>query len=173
MTEAVEQGQMRVLVDPGWTATDEAPEPPIEAMVGAWSLLPDGEYGLFMPNPAYRPSTPDAPLDPVDALLGGIARGEAEAEQLPALLRKVLFGIAVDEEGAAIVRPAPDGAPSALVTTSYGHRDRVPAADWLAVTLPQLAEALPATGVDVLLNPGAPNSLRLLADAVRATAAEE
>ncbi|MFD9964186.1 type VII secretion system-associated protein [Amycolatopsis sp. NPDC058986] len=173
MSDAAEQNQMVALIDPGWTATEEVPEPPIESLVGAWPLLPDGDRGLFLPNPAYRPSTPDSPLDPVDAALGLISRGEADAELLPELLRKAVFGVAVDEEGVTIVRPAPDGVPSALVTTAFGHRDRVTAADWLPMTLPQLAEALPSHGVDVLLNPGAPTSMRLLADAVRAAAAEE
>ncbi|GAA1991462.1 type VII secretion system-associated protein [Amycolatopsis minnesotensis] len=171
MSEATEQARVWALVDPGWTATDEVPEPPIEALVGAWPLAPDGGRGLFQPNPGYRPSTPDSPLDPVDAVIGAIARDEADAEQLPALLREVTFGVAVDDQGVVIVRPAPDGVPSALVTTSHGHRDRVAAAGWLTVSLAELADALPDQGVDVLLNPGAPNSLRLLADAVRATAA--
>ncbi|MFE0022031.1 type VII secretion system-associated protein [Amycolatopsis sp. NPDC059021] len=173
MSEATEQNQVVALVDPEWTVTEEVPEPPIESVVGVWPLLPDGDRGLFLPNPAYRPSTPDSPLDPVDAVLGLISRGEADAELLPDLLRGAVLAVAVDEEGVAIVRPAPDGVPSALVTTSFGHRDRVTATDWLPMTLPDLAEALPPHGVDVLLNPGAPTSMRLLADAVRAAAAEE
>lgn len=38
---------------------------------------------------------------------------------------------------------------------------------WREVTLVELAETLPPEGVDVLLNPGAPASMRLAAAAVR------
>jgi len=166
------QGGLLLLIDSGWAPTDEAPDPPMEAVVGAWLVNPDGVRGRFQPNPVYRPSEPDSPLDPVDAVLGLLAQGQIDADLLPAVLRDVMFGVAVDEQGSAIVRPAPDGAPAILVTTSYGHRARVDADGWLDVTLVQLAAALPATGVDVLLNPGAPASMRVLADAVRAAAAE-
>jgi hypothetical protein len=67
----------------------------------------------------------------------------------------------------ALVRPAPDGVPSVLVATSFGHRRVADVPHWADITVRQLARALPAQGVDVLLNPGAPASMRLLADAVR------
>jgi hypothetical protein len=181
MTEAVdtadtadtaeEQGGLFFLVDSAWRPTEEASQPPVTAMIGAWRVLPDGTRGRFQPNPLYLPSTPGSPLDPVDAVLGLLARGEFDADQLPEVLSDVVFGIALDEQGVAIVRHAPDGVPSVLVTTSYGHRDRVGAASWRSVTLAELAAALPERGVDVLLNPGATTSLRVLADAVRAAVA--
>jgi hypothetical protein len=175
MTESADddlpQGGLLLLIDSEWAPTEEAPDPPMEALLGAWLVKPDGVRGRFQPNPVYRPSNPDSPLDPVDAVLGLLARGEIGADQLPAVLCDVVFGVAVDERGIAIVRPAPDGVPAVVVTTAYGHRDRVGAAGWRDVTLAQLADALPARGVDVLLNPGASASMRVLADAIRAAAA--
>jgi hypothetical protein len=175
MTESADdeepQGGLLLLIDSEWAPTDEAPDPPMEAVIGAWLVNPDGVRGRFQPNPVYRPSKPDSPLDPVDAVLGLLAHGELGADLLPAVLCDVMLGVAVNEQGIAIVRPAPDGVPAVLVTTSYGHRARVDAAGWRDVTLVQLAAALPARGVDVLLNPGAPASMRVLADAVRAAAA--
>lgn len=157
------------LIDEAWQPTEDAPDTPITAIIGAWPLN-DGVRGRFQPNPLYFPSTKDSPLDPVDAVLGRLARGEFDADLLPEVLGDVVLGIALDEQGIAIVRRAPDGVPAVLVTTSYGHRERVDAAGWRNVTLTQLAQALPARGVDVLLNPGAPTSMRVLADAVRAAA---
>ncbi|MFE3173134.1 type VII secretion system-associated protein [Amycolatopsis sp. NPDC059090] len=164
-------GGLMVLVDLEWRATADAPDPPLDALLGAWVVTPDGERGVFQPNPLYRPMRPDSPLDPIDAILRMLARGEDVAEMLPGLLSEVLVGIAVDEEGIALVRAAPDGVPSVLVTTSPGHRARVedvPA--WANVTVQRLAEALPQSGVDVMLNPGGPAAIRLFADAVREAA---
>jgi hypothetical protein len=79
----------------------------------------------------------------------------------------VLLGVAVDEQGMALVAPAPDDVPSVLVATAPAHRARVDAPGWREVTVAELAAALPPQGVDVLLNPGAPMSTRLTADAVR------
>lgn len=166
-------GGLIFLIDSAWRPTEEAPNPPLTALMGAWRVTGDGDRGRFQPNPLYLPSTPDSPLDPVDAVLGLLARGEFDADQLPEVLCEVMFGVALDEQGVAIVRRAPDGMPAVLVTTAYGHRDRVDAAGWRNVTVTQLAAALPARGVDVLLNPGAPTSMRVLADAVRAAAASE
>ncbi|TDV42177.1 type VII secretion system-associated protein [Actinophytocola oryzae] len=165
-------GRFIFLVDPAWRPTEESTTTPMTSIIGAWPLSDDGVRGRFQPNPVYFPSTPDSPLDPVDAVLGKLAAGEFDADLLPEVLTDVMFGIALDERGVAIVRHAPDGVPSVLVTTSYGHRERVDAADWRNVTLTELAEALPARGVDVLLNPGASTSMRVLADAVRAAVRE-
>ena len=172
MTEPAEpddpHGGLLLLFDSAWQPTEQEPAPPVTAAIGAWHVLPDGTRGPFQPNPVYRPSTPDSPLDPVDAALGMLARGEFDPDELPAVLSDVRYGVALDEQGAPIIRPAPDGVPAALVTTSYGHRDRVDATAWATVTLAELAEVLP--GVDILLNPGAPTSMRVLADTVREAA---
>jgi hypothetical protein len=172
MTAATDEstGGVYFLIDSAWEPTEEGQDTPVTSIIGAWPVT-DGVRGRFQPNPLYLPSTKDSPLDPVDGVLGLLARGEFDPDQLPEVLGDVTLAIALDEQGVAIVRRAPDGAPSVLVTTSYGHRDRVEAAGWRNVTLAQLAEALPARGVDVLLNPGAPRSMRVLADAVRAAAA--
>lgn len=167
-----QEGGLILLLDPAWEPTEDEPSPPVTVAIGAWPLSPDGTRGHFQPNPAYVPSTPDSPLDPVDAALHMLARGEFDADELPAVLGDVVFGVAVDDDGNAIVRRAPDGVPAMLVTTSYGHRDRVDATGWVNVTLAELADGLPEQGVDVLLNPGAPTSMRLLAAAVRAAAAD-
>ncbi|MFL6124416.1 type VII secretion system-associated protein [Actinophytocola sp.] len=163
-------GGVFFLIDPAWQPTEEGEATPVTSVIGAWPVTEAGR-GRFQPNPLYLPSTKDSPLDPVDAVLRLLARGEFDPDQLPEVLSDVMLGIALDEQGVAIVRHAPDGVPAVLVTTSYGHRLRIDAAGWRNVTLTQLAEALPARGVDVLLNPGAPTSMRVLADAVRAVAA--
>jgi hypothetical protein len=162
-------GGVYFLIDPAWQPAEEGELTPVTSVIGAWPVN-DGIRGRFQPNPLYLPSTKDSPLDPVDGVLRLLARGEFDPDRLPEVLSDVVLGIAVDEQGVAIVRRAPDGVPAVLVATSYGHRVRIDAPDWRNVTLVQLAQALPARGVDVLLNPGAPASMRVLADAVRAAA---
>lgn len=164
-----QETELTFLVDPEWRPTEEDTRTPLTSIIGAWRVT-DGIRGRFQPNPVYLPSSEDAPLDPVDAVLGLLARGEFDPDQLPEVLGEVVFGIALDEQGDAIVRRAPDGVPVVLVASSYGHRVRVDAAGWGNVTATQLAEALPAEGVDVLVNPGARTSMRVLADVVRAAA---
>ena len=159
------------MIDPAWQPTREGDEPPPEAVVGGWFVEEDGEISLFRPNPAYQPSRPGLPTDPVDVALQRLAAGECDGDDLLSTLPDVLLAVAVDEQGTALVAPAPDDVPSVLVTTAPAHRARVDAPAWREVTVAQLAEALPAEGVDVLLNPGAPTSTRLLADAIRRSAA--
>ncbi|UMP06973.1 type VII secretion system-associated protein [Amycolatopsis sp. EV170708-02-1] len=163
-----------LLIDPAWEATDEAPEPPVSALLGVWALTEAGDRGRFQSNPVYQPITADSPLDPVDAVLRLLARDDQDqalpASMLESVLRDVTLSIALNEQGAALVRPAPDGVPSVLVTTAAGHSRRLAVPGWRALTVEQLAEALPARGVDVLLNPGAPASMRVLADVIRRAA---
>jgi hypothetical protein len=168
------QSGLLFLIDPEWRPAEDEPDPPVTALIGAWRVIGDGGDGVlgrFQPNPLYLPSTPDSPLDPVDAVLRALGRGECDIDQVAEVMAGVMFGVALDEKGQAIVRRAPDGVPSVLVATAHAYRDRVEAAGWRDVTLPQLAEALPAQGVDVLVNPGARTSMRVLADAVRTAAA--
>ena len=150
-----------------WTPTEEQPEPPSEALLGVWLMTPEGNPGRFHPNPDYRPSTPDSPLDPVDAVLRRMADVPDATSDLPQVLAHATFGIALDERGVALVRRAPDFQSVVLVTTAYGHRERVDAPRWRDIGLAQLAKALPARGVDVLLNPGARASMRVPADTIR------
>jgi hypothetical protein len=160
-------GDWSYIVDPAWQPAEEGDEPPAEAVVGGWFVRDDGEVSLFRPNPGYEPSSPGLPTDPVDAALQHLAAEDGDGADLLSALADVLLGVAVDERGMALVAPAPDGVPSVLVATAPPHRSRVDTPAWREVTVTELAAALPAQGVDVLLNPGAPASTRLTADAIR------
>ncbi|MFR9732064.1 type VII secretion system-associated protein [Saccharopolyspora sp. MS10] len=167
-----EDRQWVLLLDPAWRPeTDDEPAPP-EAVIGAWVLEPDGAVGPFQPNPAYLPSREDSPTDPVDAALRLAVRGEQPERAVVETMRDALFGIALDEQGAAVVSPAPDGVPSVLVATSPVHARRIEGPSWQEISSADLAASLPAEGVDVLLNPGAPASMRVVAAALKAVVAE-
>jgi hypothetical protein len=176
--QQLEGDQWVFLIDPAWQAENkdaaEAPaRPPMEAVVGGWFVEQDGTTGRFHANPAYEPSRPDSPTDPVDATLQLVVRGEAEPDMLLSAMREGTFGIAVGEDNTPLVAPSPDDVPSVLVATSPAHSRRlseVPA--WAEVSLRQLADLLPEEGVDVLLNPGAPSSMRLIAGALKEAATE-
>jgi hypothetical protein len=136
-------------------------------MVGGWWVRPDGTTGPFEANPDYVPSRPGLPTDPVDATLRLVVRGEADAEALLDSLLDAVLSVAVDERGSPIVAPAPDGHPSILVASSPSHRRAVGSTRWQEVSAVDLAAALPAEGLDVLLNPGASASIRILASALK------
>lgn len=155
------------LIDPAWQRTEESDEPPPEAVVGGWYADSNGEQGRFRPNAAYEPSEPGLPTDPVDAALQLVVSGKADGDELLQATREVILGVAVDDEGYAVVAPAPDDVPSALVATAPRHRERVNAPGWVEVTVEDLAAGLPNEGVDVLLNPGAPASMRLIAGGLK------
>ncbi|MCX2731514.1 type VII secretion system-associated protein [Saccharopolyspora sp. NFXS83] len=156
-----------MLTDPAWTPEDEQSEPPGEVLLGGWPMWPDGSWGRFQANPGYRPMNPDSPSDPVDAVLRLMVRDDYGADALLSVLEDTALEIALDENGVAVVDRAPDGVPSVLVVTAPIHRDRVGADDWRGTHAAEIAEALPETGVDVLLNPNSPASMRLSADALR------
>jgi hypothetical protein len=162
-----QEGQWVFMVDPAWQPPNEGDDPPVEAVVGGWWVDPDGATGLFRPNPSYQPSQEDYPTDPVDAALQLVVRGEADGDELLASMHEIMLGVALDEDGDAVVAPAPDDSPSLLVTTAPAHRARVHTDNWAEVTVAELAESLPDEGLDVLINPGAPASMRLLASAVK------
>src|SRR3954463_5371506 len=73
----LEGDQWVFLIDPSWQA--EAAEkgeggadpekPPLEAGLGGWFFAESGVPSRFHANPAYEPTTPDSPTDPVDAVL--------------------------------------------------------------------------------------------------------
>lgn len=161
-----------MLTDPAWAPRSEDEQPPIEAVLGGWPTYPDGSWGHFLTNPGYEPSTPDSPSDPVDAVLRLIARDDYGADALLSVLADVELGIATDEQSVALVDEAPDGKPSVLVVTSLEHRDRVAAPGWYGTDLSEIVAALPESGVDVLLNPNSPASMRLDADVLRNFLAE-
>lgn len=164
---APEQGQWIFLIDPAWHAPAEGVRPPAEAVVGAWLVDADGSYGGFHANAGYVPSNPDSPTDPVDATLRLVASGEADVEALLATLRDATIGVAIDQHVSPVIDLSPDGVPSVLVTTAPLHRRRVRIEEWTEVPAARLGEWLPEQGVDVLLNPGAPTSVRLNAEAFR------
>lgn len=155
------------LLDPAWQQADAHDEPPAGAVVGGWFVDADGTKGLFQPNPDYQPSEPGLPTDPVDAAVQLVVRGDADGDEVLSTLQEVVLGVALDDEGVAVVAPAPDDVPSLLVATAPAHRARVNASAWIEVTVQELADALPDEGIDVLLNPGALASMRILADAIK------
>jgi hypothetical protein len=176
------------LIDPVWQAENSAkaeggagepPRPPLEAVVGGWFVAEDGETGRFHANPDYEPSSPDSPTDPVDATLHLVVRGDGDADQLLSTMRESAFGIAVNAENTPVVVLSPDEVPCVLVATAPAHSRRISeveglpeVAAWAEVSLEQLVGLLPEEGVDVLLNPGAPASMRLLAAVLRETVAD-
>lgn len=185
----LEGDQWVFLIDPVWQDEQQAAEgqedgaeavrPPLEAVVGGWFVEQDGSTSRFHANPAYEPAGPDSPTDPVDATLRLVVRGEAESDQLLATMREATFGVAVNEENTPVVALSPDEVPSVLVATAPAHSRRIAQLEqlhevvaWSEVTLAQLVGLLPEEGVDVLLNPGAPASMRLVTAALREAAAE-
>jgi hypothetical protein len=157
------EDQWVFLIDPDWKPENEGAQPPMEAIVGGWLTEPDGTTSSFRANPEYQPSGPDAPTDPVDATVRLVTQGRAEAEDLMAVLRDAELAVALDEEETALVVPAPDDVPSVLVTTAPVNQRWVTGVSiWRATSAAELAGALPDEGVDVLINPGAPASIRLI-----------
>lgn len=160
-----------LLVDPAWrppSGVDEVPAPEPGRVVGGWLARADGSIGGFEPNPAYVPSGPESPADPLDAVLRLLARGEADAGLLAAVYRQTGFALALDAAGEPLTAPSPDGVPCLLVTSAPVHRARVRTAGWRAASPAELGELLAARpGTDLLVNPGAPGCTRLPAETVR------
>jgi hypothetical protein len=160
--------QARVAEDaaePGDPAEPEVEGPPLEAVVGGWLVTGDGTTGRFRANPDYQPSHPGSPTDPVDATLQLLMRGEIDSDALFAVIQESVFDVALDGAGKPIVAPAPDDVPSLLVSTAPAQRFRVRADDWrVDVTAAELSDLLQEYKVDVLFNPGAPASIRLIGD---------
>jgi hypothetical protein len=169
----VSEPDLLLLVDPAFEESAETPDPPPESVIGGWAVGPDGSTGRFRPNPVHVPSSPDVPSDPVDAVLRLLAGGEADTEDLLAVLGEIDLDVALDPDAVVLVVPAPDGQLCVLATTAPRHRAAVvdaedaPVAGWRAVSLAEVAAALPEQGVDVLLNPYGPAPMRIAAAAVR------
>ncbi|MEU6128248.1 type VII secretion system-associated protein [Saccharopolyspora sp. NPDC047091] len=159
------------LLDPAWE--DQEEPPPAAAVVGGWFVEGDGETALFRANPSYEPSRPGLPTDPVDAALQLAVEDRVDGAEVLERLSQVVLGLAVDAEGKAVVTKSPDDALSVLVATSPAHQRRVPDARWVEVTVDELAGGLPEAGLDVLLNPGAPASMRIEAAAIEDAFASE
>ena len=160
--------QLLVMLDPEWQPVDDGDVPPDESVLGGWRVDADGAMHRFEPNPGYRPMSSESPTDPADAALRLVVQGDADGERLLAVLDDVLFAIAVNDNGSAVIVPSPDNVPSVLVATAPRRRIGVDVPGWLEnMTLRELAQVLPGNGVDVLLNPGAPYSMRLLTAAIK------
>lgn len=154
------------LVDPDWRPGADGEQPPVTAVVGGWLATVDGALGEFHPNPEYVPSGPDSPTDPVDAALRRVDEGLLDAEALFSVLRTAVLGLAVDGQEEPVIAAAPDDVPCLLIATAPAHQPRVGAEGWRAVSLAELALLLAEFEVDVLINPGAPTSMRLHGSAV-------
>jgi hypothetical protein len=187
-TEARFEGDQWVfLIDPAWQAEqpepaegEERPRPPLEVVVGGWFVEQDGTTSRFHANPDYLPTRPDSPTDPVDATLQMVTRGEAEPGELLSIMTEgSVFGVAVTEENTPVVVMSPDEVPCVVLATAPAHSRRIAEieeldniAAWAEVSLEQLVGLLPEEGVDVLVNAGAPASIRLIAAALRQALAE-
>ncbi|GGU86952.1 type VII secretion system-associated protein [Lentzea flava] len=164
-----ERGQQTwiLLMDPGWSPGDENEPPPIEAVVGLWPVN-EGEVGKFQANPQYVPMNENSPTDPLDAALRLVLRGSAGADQIQLMLRDSTFDIAMNGDGRPLITKSPDDLPCVVVATGEQHRRRVSSPQWRRIDLDELVVLL-ADGVDVLINPAGPASVRLTGDFMRET----
>jgi hypothetical protein len=183
----LEGDQWVFLIDPSWQAPAAekgesgtgAEKPPLEAVLGGWFVSEDGATSRFHANPAYEATTPDSPTDPVDAVLRLVVRGESEPDQLLDVMAESVFGLAVNAENTPVVVMSPDDVPCVIAATAPAHSRRIAEVEgledveaWAEVDLGQLVGVLPEEGVDVLLNPGATSSMRLIAGTLREVAAK-
>ncbi|WP_433493515.1 type VII secretion system-associated protein [Micromonospora sp. CA-248089] len=104
--------------------------------------------------------TPDA--EPLDALLRGMMRGDATVEQVQSALRGSPLDLAMNGDGRPLVVRSFDDVRCVVVATSADERDRTFAPEWRRVEAAELAELLP-DGIDVLVDPGGPEPVRLAA----------
>lgn len=151
-----------LLLDPAWTPDTPQTAPPPTAIVGGWRIEPDGRAGPFHPNPDYLPSGPEVPTDPTHAVLRLVLRGETDVEELVDAVHDSLLEVAVTTEGELVLADSPDGVPCALVATSPLHARQELAEQWWQASIEEILAVLPPR-TDVLLNPGAPESIRLIA----------
>ncbi|MCE7007344.1 type VII secretion system-associated protein [Kibdelosporangium philippinense] len=168
------------LIDPGWHPAEDAeaetdvedgdeadgPGVPLVAIVGGWLAGADGTLSRFNPNPDYEPSTPNSPTDPVDAALRLVTRGEMDTDVMFSIMQESGFAVALEEDGTPIVAPSPDDVPCLLVTTAPLHRALVHTENWQEVDAEELSGLLTEHDVDLLLNPGAVCSMRLIGQVV-------
>jgi hypothetical protein len=154
-----------LLIDPSWQPASAGAVPPVEAVVGLWPLKADGSTGKFRSNPDYWPGD-DSPSDPLDAALRLMLRGEASVAELRTMVRDTLFDLAVNDDGRPYETFSPDGVRCVVVASGLPHRSRVRTPGWRRIDLEELVLVL-ADGVDVLINPAGPASLRLTGDFMR------
>jgi hypothetical protein len=148
-----------LLVDPAWVREGDE-RPPRRAIMGGWLVDDHGRAGLFRPNPEFRPTGPNTPTDPIDAVLRLVGRGEAMVDQLVPTLRDAIVELAVDQVNLPLIGPAPDGVPCVGVATAPLHRVRATGARWREMPGRNLAGVVPRD-TDILLNPESPAAFRL------------
>jgi hypothetical protein len=156
-----------LLMDPGWSPEEDDETPPLEAVVGLWPVT-EGTVGKFRPNPDYVPADENSPSDPLDAALRLVLRGRAGSDQIQLMLRDSAFDIAMNGDGRPLITKSPDDLPCVVVATGEQHRRRVTSPQWRRIDLDELVVML-ADGVDVLINPAGPASVRLTGDFMRET----
>jgi hypothetical protein len=156
-----------LLMDPAWRPAHENETPPIEAVVGLWPVAED-EVGKFRANPEYVPADENSPSDPLDAALRLVLRGSAGADQIQLMLRDSAFDIAMNGDGRPLITKSPDDLPCVVLATGEQHRRRVSSPEWRRIDLDELVVLL-VDGVDVLINPAGPASVRLTGDFMRET----
>ncbi|MEU8256625.1 type VII secretion system-associated protein [Micromonospora inaquosa] len=167
MDDADVQRNWMLLLDSDDDLDEESPEvPPVETIVGGWLVEDDGTAGRFEANPLYQPRNADSPTSPVDAAAKLVATDRADVSLVLRALRDSLVAVALDEAGEVTVASAPDGVACVVVASSGLDQARVDAPQWRQVDLTELVRLIPE-GLDVLVNPGGPRSMRLLADALR------
>lgn len=168
MARAIRQDGWLVLPKPNWKPGAEADSLPTDAMVGGWLLDDEGRPGPFQPNPHYVPDDKSTPTDPMHELLRLAASGQGDniGDQLLTTLRNTVVELACEGPDRLLVGPSPDGVACVAVVTAAVHKQRVGGADWVPVLGSKLSDIIPA-GLDILINPGDPAQLRLLAGALR------
>lgn len=155
-----------VLVSGGWTPPTEGAAPPVEQVVGAWPVTATGSVDRFEPNPLHRPTTEADPTSLVAAAVLVAASGRADGDLVLLAVRDSTVHLAVDHADRPVVDIAPDGERCVVVATSETDRLRLGPGEWLTVDLPALLDLIPP-GVDVLVDPGSPTSMRLLTAALQ------
>jgi hypothetical protein len=162
-------GRYVLLADRQWRSA-EGGEPALDAVVGLWPLHPDGSVGRFRTNPDYTPDAPELPVDPLDAVLRRLGRGEVSSDRLRVLLHETLVDLALDEDGEPLLTASPDAVTCVMVATGGLHAERIGAPRMIRLGVEQVAALLPEDA-DVLVNPGGPAPVRLARDFWCATAA--
>jgi hypothetical protein len=100
----------------------------------------------------------------VDAAVRLAANGDLTTEKLFSVIRDSTFAVALDEDDAPVVTPSPDDIPSLLVVTAPPHQRRVRTDKWQAMTAAELADLVIERSADILINPGAACSIRLVGE---------
>ncbi|MEU8367310.1 type VII secretion system-associated protein [Micromonospora tulbaghiae] len=103
--------------------------------------------------------------EPLDVLLRRMMRGDATVEQVQAALRASPLDLAMNGDGRPLVVRSFDDEPCVVVAASADERARTFAPQWRRVGAVELAELLP-DGIDVLVDPGGPEPVRLAAAVV-------